>query len=679
MSKPNKPDWIAAKAHVAALTGDHSTPVTIQVFDDRHQDGRLAGWRHGRLTDPDLRKWIVSRYKRGAGVFITINETDGAGRRGENITRYRAAFVDLDGTPLPDTWPLEPSFVAESSPGKYHVYWLLQPGTDLDAWLDLQARLAAFYKGDKAMADRARVLRLAGFDHQKTEPFRVHFLGEVDPVGLQFDRHTIQDIAGAHPCEYRAPVYVEPPEAPQTLEWDTSAAIDAARGYLEDVDPPEVGKRNNAAYVAAAKLNDLGISPEKSFELLAEVWNPRLAESLDDDELRHVVRSASRYKKNPPGTDAPVDPNDDFDGEEVPEVGAKKKQATGDIISINAADIVPRNIEFLWENRLALGVHTALAGIGGMAKSQIMYNIVATITTGGEWPDGGRARKDRCIILSAEEGREDMIVPRLMAAGADLKLVEIITATKDEDNTQRKFNLQADLDKLKTFCRNKGDVVFIGFDPVSSYMGGDVDTHRNTAVRHVLDPITQLAEDVGCCILSLTHFNKGSSNKAIHRVMESAAFVNAPRASFGVFEDPDDPHSTLLLLLKTNMKKPNGLRYSVKDKKVADDPKTGKPIIAPYIEWDVMPVNITADDVVRVQTERKTPRLDQAVAFLRNALKDGDKPVNEIKAHAEAECITLGTLRRALDEVGAVAVAVKGHMPPLWVYHIAEDFEDSPL
>ena len=73
-----------------------------------------------------MQKWIVTRYKRGAGVFITINETDGTGRRGENMTRYRAAFVDLDGAPLPTSWPLEPSFVIESSAGKYHCYWLLQ-------------------------------------------------------------------------------------------------------------------------------------------------------------------------------------------------------------------------------------------------------------------------------------------------------------------------------------------------------------------------------------------------------------------------------------------------------------------------------------------------------------------------------------------------------------------------
>ena len=313
MTTPSKPNWIDAKRHVAALTGDAATPVTIQTFDDRHQDGSLAGWRHGRLTDLEMRKWIVRRYKRGAGVFITINETDGRGRRGQNITRYRAAFVDLDGAPLPTSWPLEPSFVVQSSPGKYHIYWLLTSGANFTAWLDLQTRLAAYYKGDKAMADVTRVLRIVGFDHMKADPFGVHFVGEVDPADLQFERHTLQELATAHPCEYQAPAAVERLAAPESIEWDTPAAIAAGRHYLENIDPPEVGERNPTAYIAAAKLNDLGISREKSFDLLADVWNPRLAEPLDDHEIRHVIKSASRYKKNPPGSGAPVDPKDDFE------------------------------------------------------------------------------------------------------------------------------------------------------------------------------------------------------------------------------------------------------------------------------------------------------------------------------------------------------------------------------
>jgi hypothetical protein len=218
-------------------------------------------------------------------------------------------------------------------------------------------------------------------------------------------------------------------------------------------------------------------------------------------------------------------------------------------------------------------------------------------------------------------------------------------------------------------------VELIGFDPVSSYMGGNVDTHRNTAVRNVLDPITQAAEDIGCAILSITHFNKGTGNKAIHRVMESAAFVNAPRASFGVFEDPEQQGTFLVLLLKTNMERPDGLRYSVDTKDIGmTDAKTGKAIVAPFIRWDMsQPVTITADEVVQSQSqEQSSPALNKAVVFLQEQLESGPKPVADVKAQADAQGISPHTLRRARESLGMRAETLPGVMPAQWVYIMPE-------
>jgi len=52
------------------------------------------------LTFDDAKERLMELNEMGAGVFVTINETDGTGRRAENITAVRAVFVDLDGSPL---------------------------------------------------------------------------------------------------------------------------------------------------------------------------------------------------------------------------------------------------------------------------------------------------------------------------------------------------------------------------------------------------------------------------------------------------------------------------------------------------------------------------------------------------------------------------------------------------
>lgn len=329
---------------------------------------------------------------------------------------------------------------------------------------------------------------------------------------------------------------------------------------------------------------------------------------------------------------------------------------------VTASDIAPEAIDYIWQNRLARGMHTAIAGPGGKGKSQLAYAIIAAITTGGPWPDGkGNAPKGRCIILSAEEGNKDMIVPRLIAAGADLTMVKIVTCVRDEGG-ERKFNLQRDLDELKKACVVLGDVVLISIDPVSSYMGGAIDTHRNSAVRTVLDPITKAADDIGCAILSITHFNKNTSAKAINRVMESAAFTNAPRAAFCVIEDPDEPkESRLFLSLKTNMGKPPiGIRFHIDEVKAGYDKKRGKQIYAPKVTWDDT-VDITADAATEALNEKTVaPKHKQAVDFLCAQLANGPQPAAKVNAEAAKVGISKMTLRRARESLSVASYQPEG-------------------
>ena len=109
-----------------------------------------------------------------------------------------------------------------------------------------------------------------------------------------------------------------------------------------------------------------------------------------------------------------------------------------------AADIEPEPIKWVWPGRIAKGKHTAIAGEPGIAKSQLALDFVATLTKGGLWPHGeGQAPCGRVILLSAEDGAADTIVPRLMAAKADRSLVQIIHAVQNEGGKgQHTFNLQ---------------------------------------------------------------------------------------------------------------------------------------------------------------------------------------------------------------------------------------------
>ncbi len=78
-------------------------------------------------------------------------------------------------------------------------------------------------------------------------------------------------------------------------------------------------------------------------------------------------------------------------------------------------------------------------------------------------------------------------------------------------------------------------------DPVSAFIGGGVDTHREAAVRRVLAPLAGLAERQDLAVLGVAHLNKDQAAKLLNRVSGSVAFGAAPRSVLAFARHPDDP------------------------------------------------------------------------------------------------------------------------------------------
>ena len=111
---------------------------------------------------------------------------------------------------------------------------------------------------------------------------------------------------------------------------------------------------------------------------------------------------------------------------------------------------------------------TLLAGDPGIGKSQISIDIAARITTGAEWPDGGRADSGSVIIISAEDSAADTIRPRLEAARADLSRVHILKAAVKGNGSPTTFSLQDDLNGLAAKINEVGDARLVIIDPITS-------------------------------------------------------------------------------------------------------------------------------------------------------------------------------------------------------------------
>ena len=153
---------------------------TFQTFDDDvdRKDTRLVRVIHGSLTENF--ELLCSLNDQGAGVFVTVNETNFTGRKATDIVRVRALFSDLDGVPRPENF-LTPSIEVETSEERWHLYYKV---TDvaLDEFSAKQKGLIARLGSDPSVHDLSRVMRLPGFLHQKGEPRLVRVTGSSGAV-----------------------------------------------------------------------------------------------------------------------------------------------------------------------------------------------------------------------------------------------------------------------------------------------------------------------------------------------------------------------------------------------------------------------------------------------------------------------------------------------------------------
>ncbi|HYA43199.1 MAG TPA: DNA-primase RepB domain-containing protein, partial [Syntrophobacteraceae bacterium] len=154
-------------------------------FDDKKRGAVIP--RCFSADDPDaLFETLAEENRKGAGVFVVVNET--TGDEDKDVTAVRALFVDLDGAPLePITGnAVKPHILIESSPEHYHAYYLVSD-CPLERFKPLQRALAKRFNGDNNIVNLSRVMRLPGFLHQKAAPFmtRIISIEEREPYSAQ--------------------------------------------------------------------------------------------------------------------------------------------------------------------------------------------------------------------------------------------------------------------------------------------------------------------------------------------------------------------------------------------------------------------------------------------------------------------------------------------------------------
>lgn len=230
----------------------------------------------------DFKTQLELLNSQGFHIYFTINETDGNGRKEENIVRVRSYFLDLDTTPYreSDYISLPPTAVVQTSTYKHHLYWLVVDGR-LETFPQVQVALAQKFGGDITVKDLPRVARVPGFlNHKYDDPFYIS-IKTIEPSRIYTE---YQVVSG--------------------LSLDLDAAIAKTTKKVETIEvlkenPKSEGERHQELVRQARKYAAVGLNRQEiKFILLAAnaTFNPPIPENRLNNEVERILNAVTEYE-----------------------------------------------------------------------------------------------------------------------------------------------------------------------------------------------------------------------------------------------------------------------------------------------------------------------------------------------------------------------------------------------
>lgn len=332
-------------------------------------------------------------------------------------------------------------------------------------------------------------------------------------------------------------------------------------------------------------------------------------------------------------------------------------------------DVQIEPISWLWSGWLAAGKLHILAGCPGTGKTTIALALAATVSKGGRWPDGSSfLAPGNVLIWSGEDDPSDTLVPRLIAAGADLGRVHFVSETTDRQ-MKRPFDPATDMAALIEKARAVGNVSLLIVDPVVNSVSGD--SHKNGEVRRGLQPLVTFGHEIQAVVLGISHFSKGTAGRdPLERLTGSLAFGALARLVFGAAKKTDangEEEGRVFVRIKSNIGPDGGaLAYSLESAEVASGVVTSK------VQWGNA-IEGSARDIL-AEAEQTPDDLDdssqlgEAKAFLLKVLAGGPIPARQIFAEARDAGHAERTLKRAKADLGIEST--KGEMSGKWAWSL---------
>jgi putative DNA primase/helicase len=316
---------------------------------------------------------------------------------------------------------------------------------------------------------------------------------------------------------------------------------------------------------------------------------------------------------------------------------------------IRASSIAPKPCNWAWYPYVPAGMISLLGGKGGRGKGQICASFAAAVTKKGIWPDRTvTADRGHVLWCEAEDPLPQVVVPRLIAAGADLDKIDFATADD-----------LAEMD-LKAYIRANGARLIV-LSPMLSFMNGLTNHNDDVAVRAVMCALQAAIEEAECAVVGIAHLNKKPDLDAVERLLGSVAFANFVRSVMLVERDPEADQDTdqfRFVLGKHNLA-PGGDDLVYRSVNVGEDPRSQ------YVrlEWSrPKGGNIDTSKLFerKASPDRKMSAREWIIAFLEEHGSTPGKDVMDAGVAAGYERDTLGKAQYREDRIQSLKDGYQG-------------------
>lgn len=321
---------------------------------------------------------------------------------------------------------------------------------------------------------------------------------------------------------------------------------------------------------------------------------------------------------------------------------------TDELLTRRLSDVEAAAIRWLWDGRIARARLSLLIGHPGEGKSWAAMAVAAALSLGAALP-GETARREPCDVLlaSAEDDPADTLRPRFDALGGDPERLMVVDGVRTDEG-ERGLALPGDIEVLDAELRvaELADRPYslLIIDPLSAYLPGDLDSHRDVSVRSALAPLARLAEQHGVAILAVSHLTKGSRDTPMLRAQGSIAFTAAARTVLALGRDPQDPDGSPvrhLLMVKSNLGPlAPGLKFTLE---------------GGHFGW-LGASDLTGHALMAARGDAEDGgALVEAQGILRQILADGDVEAKAALSQCRDAGVSEATARRARQALGVEA------------------------